>query len=83
MVTLLEPQQEQHQEQEQEHLEMQEQIKEAQENENEAVKRKKQEDGNHQKASQKKTSQEMESVFTTKEHNDDYVNFIDFNFDNY
>jgi len=57
-------------------------IAEAEENENEAAKRKKQ-GGSRQRASQEKVSQEMESVFTTKDHDGDYDDFVSFNFDNY
>ena len=49
--------------------------------ENEATKRKKQ--GSRQRASQEKVSQEMESVFTTEDHDGDYDDFVSFNFDNY
>jgi hypothetical protein len=58
-------------------------IAEAEENENEAAKRKKQGGGSRQRASQEKTSQEMESVFTTEDRDGDYDDFVSFNFDNY
>ena len=32
------------------------------------------------KASQEKTSQEIESVFTTEDHDGDYDDFVSFNF---
>ena len=47
---------------------------------NEATKRKKQRGSSRQR---EKASQEMESVFTTKDHDGDYDDFVSFNFDNY
>ena len=48
--------------------------------ENEATKRKKQGGSSRQR---EKASQEMESVFTTEDHDGDCDNFVSFNFDNY
>jgi hypothetical protein len=48
--------------------------------ENEATKRKKQGGSSRQR---EKASQEMESVFTTEDHDGDYDDFVSFNFDNY
>lgn len=55
-------------------------IAEAEEKENETAKRNKQV---RRRASQEKASQEIESAFTTDDHDGDYDDFVSFNFDNY
>jgi len=55
-------------------------IAEAEEKENETAKRNKQE---RRRALQEKASQEIESAFTTDDHDGDYDDFVSFNFDNY
>ena len=50
-------------------------IAEAEEKENETAKRNKQ--------GRRRASQEIESAFTTDDHDGDYDDFVSFNFDNY